>query len=199
MIKIFKNRSREIKGFFVGLVFAMVLSGTIVVASPVVREIAFGVRISYNGAEVPFDEDSRPFIMGGRTFLPVRAIADIVGLEVGFEDGVVLLTDGSGAVPQTPGSSQDAIDSALVGRWEFVSATDFLWFFDEDGAIEFFADGRVIAHRHSEPGRLTMLGDGRFSVFGDWTQFEYVFTYVIIGNELHITDSHNDTGIWRRR
>lgn len=81
------------KGFIVGIVLMAVLSGTAVMASPQMREVVFGVRVSHNGTMVSFADDSQPFIMGGRTFLPVRAIADIAGLHVDFVDGVVILSD----------------------------------------------------------------------------------------------------------
>jgi hypothetical protein len=72
-------------------------------ASPQLREVVFGVNVSVNGQAVQFDADSRPFIMDGRTFLPVRAIADIAGLNVNFDSATntVLLTS-DGSVPPPP-------------------------------------------------------------------------------------------------
>jgi hypothetical protein len=88
-----KKRHKEIKGFILGMIFAIMLTGTAAATSPVIREIFFGVEISFNGELIEFAEDSLPFVMYDRTFLPVRAIADLVGLEVGFEGGVVTLTE----------------------------------------------------------------------------------------------------------
>ncbi|MCL2576598.1 MAG: copper amine oxidase N-terminal domain-containing protein [Defluviitaleaceae bacterium] len=83
---------KTLKGFIYGLIFSLVISGTLVAAAPAVREVFFGVHVVFNGVPVAFDEDSQPFIINGRTFLPVRTIAEITGLEVDFFDGVVMLT-----------------------------------------------------------------------------------------------------------
>lgn len=88
-----KKRSKEIKGFVIGIIFTIVLSGTVVAANPAVREIFFGVTVSLNGEILDFAEDSQPFIMNGRTFLPIRVIAELVGLDVNFINGAVHLTD----------------------------------------------------------------------------------------------------------
>ena len=73
-----------IKGFVAGfLVCAVMLS--VVWSVSVMRELHFGVRVTHNGQVVSFDYDSRPFITENRTFLPVRAIADVLGVEVDFD------------------------------------------------------------------------------------------------------------------
>jgi hypothetical protein len=64
------------------------------------REIIFGVGVSFNGAPVNFEDDMRPFVMGGRTFLPVRAVANLFGAEVDFDSAtntVILRSDGATA------------------------------------------------------------------------------------------------------
>ena len=92
------NKSRErmkmIKGFVIGVVCTMLLSGTVLMANPVTRDLLFGVRVSVDGVMVNFDEDSLPFVLDGRTFLPVRAIADVFGAGVDFDPATntVLLT-----------------------------------------------------------------------------------------------------------
>jgi hypothetical protein len=83
---------KEFKGFIIGIIFTLILSGTIVAASSSVREIVFGVSVNLEGIPIVFPEDSQPFIMDGRTFLPVRTVADLVGLHVSFADGVVMLS-----------------------------------------------------------------------------------------------------------
>ena len=44
-----------------------------------------GVNIIFNGVPVEFEDDMRPFIMDGRTFLSVRAMAEVVGVDVDFD------------------------------------------------------------------------------------------------------------------
>ena len=89
----------QFKGFIAGVLVTAMLSGTFVMANPVMREVIFGVSIRVNGALQEFDADSRPFSMDGRTFLPVRAVADMFGAEVGFDaaTNTVLLTGDIGA------------------------------------------------------------------------------------------------------
>ena len=80
----------------------LLLSGTALMASPQVREVVFGTGVSFNGQRVNFDSDSQPFVIDGRTFLPVRAIAVIAGLDVDFggaTNTVVLTGDGAAATP----------------------------------------------------------------------------------------------------
>ncbi|MCL2048824.1 MAG: copper amine oxidase N-terminal domain-containing protein [Defluviitaleaceae bacterium] len=99
----YKNTyKKELKGFIAGIIFAVVITGTVSAASPAMREIFFNVRINLNGANVDFAEDSRPFTMNDRVFVPVRTIAELLGLEVNFVNGVVLLSDGSFVMPVPP-------------------------------------------------------------------------------------------------
>lgn len=96
------GRFRMTKGVVIGVLVTLLLSGTVLLANPATREVVFGVGVSFNGQRVNFDADSQPFIMEGRTFLPVRAIADIAGLDVDFDGATntVLLTgDGTAATP----------------------------------------------------------------------------------------------------
>jgi hypothetical protein len=103
-----------IKGYVAGIVTMLLLSGTVLMASPEARQIVFGVGVSIDGVAVDFDEDMRPFIMDDRTFLPVRAIADIAGFGVDFDldTNTVLLTTGDG-----PAAVQRPITQDLVGEW----------------------------------------------------------------------------------
>lgn len=58
-----------------------------------------GVNIVVDGARLcPKDADGKPvepFIWNGTTYLPVRAVANALGLEVGWEPGTVKLTSGA--------------------------------------------------------------------------------------------------------
>ena len=100
------NRFRMTKGFIMGALAMLILSGTALMASPQMRELVFGVGVSFNGEAVQFDANSQPFIIDGRTFLPVRAIADIAGLDVDFDSATntVLLTSGAGGAAAQPGN-----------------------------------------------------------------------------------------------
>lgn len=90
-----KTRIKEVRAFVMGVAITLILTSvTFVVASPSMREVVFGVSVSVDGQLLEFEYDMRPFIMDGRTFLPVRTIADAVGLDVGFDQATstVLLT-----------------------------------------------------------------------------------------------------------
>ncbi|MCL2577613.1 MAG: hypothetical protein FWE27_06140 [Defluviitaleaceae bacterium] len=97
----------------------------------------------------------------------------------------------SSVVPEQSGDN-----NSLVGRWEYVSGV-FIHYFANDGDIEFFAYGRVIEYAYGEPGRYTIIGDGRMSVEGEQTG-THEFTYSISGDMLTITDHDGDRGTWRR-
>jgi len=88
-----KKHGKEIKGFILGVLFTLIFGvGLTVVASSEMREIIFGVPVSFDGERLEFPEDSQPIVMDGRTFLPVRAMANLFGMNVAFVDGVVALT-----------------------------------------------------------------------------------------------------------
>ena len=81
------NKER-IKGIVVGFLLCAVLSTSVMVmATPrtETRQITYGVRVNFNGQLVQFNADNQPFVMGGRTFLPMRAMADLLGLPVDFD------------------------------------------------------------------------------------------------------------------
>jgi len=98
------------RGFIMGALAMFILSGTVVMANAQMRELVFGVGVSFNGQAVQFDADSQPFIIDGRTFLPVRAIADIAGLDVDFDaaTNTVVLTSGAAAVTDLSQQIQQA-------------------------------------------------------------------------------------------
>ncbi|MDR0271884.1 MAG: copper amine oxidase N-terminal domain-containing protein, partial [Clostridiales bacterium] len=93
------KKRKAFKSFILGFLFAAILFGTVVMANPALREIVYGVRVSFNGVPVVFDAGMEPFIMEGRTFLPVRTVAEMVGLHVDFIDGIVYLTPEGGTRP----------------------------------------------------------------------------------------------------
>ena len=74
-----------LKGIVVGVLVTVLLTGTIVMANPVTRELVFGISVTVNGEEVSFAEDSLPFVIDGRTFLPVAAMAEVFNFEVNWD------------------------------------------------------------------------------------------------------------------
>ena len=83
------NKER-IKGFIIGIVLSTIFTiGATVAANSQqtvsYERLTYGVQVNLNGQLLDFDEDMRPFIMGSRTFLSVRAISEALGIEVDFE------------------------------------------------------------------------------------------------------------------
>jgi len=86
----------QIKGFVAGILVTVLLSGALlVVAQTVTREITYGVGVMLNGEVVLFDHDSRPFVMDGRTFLPLRTLAELLDLPVNFDPATNMAIVGS--------------------------------------------------------------------------------------------------------
>ena len=80
-----RKKSMKVKVFVLSILVIVLLSGTIVMANPVTRELVFGVSVTINGESADFAEDSQPFIVDGRVYLPMRAIAEILGFEVNWD------------------------------------------------------------------------------------------------------------------
>jgi len=75
----------KIRCFLAGLLAATLLISTLTLASGALREVFYGVNVVVNGELQHFDADSQPFISDGRTFLPVRGIAEALGVPVNWD------------------------------------------------------------------------------------------------------------------
>ena len=112
-----KKRMKEIRAFVIGaLVMAVLLSAGVAIARTVTIEVIYGIRVSLDGRMIQFAEDSQPFVTSGRTFLPVRALADTLGLGVDFDPATntVLLTSEGQPAP-TPTPQPPAPTTGIVG------------------------------------------------------------------------------------
>ncbi|MCL2199575.1 MAG: peptidylprolyl isomerase [Defluviitaleaceae bacterium] len=114
------NKER-MKGIAIGVILCAVLTATATaaIAAAQTREITYGVGVTLHGRTVQFDEADRPFVSDGRTFLPVRALADLLGLPVDFdvENNIVILGDRDittiGTVATVNGIEIDAADISI--------------------------------------------------------------------------------------
>jgi len=131
------NKER-LKGFVAGILVTVMLSAGVVFAasSGVMREIHHGISVVLHGTQAEFDEDSTPFVMDGRTYLPLRAMADLLNLPVDFN-------------PETNTAYVGFADAGqlLLGSW--IEEESWSWRLH----IEFFDDntGRAF-EMHSETG-----------------------------------------------
>ena len=77
---------KTIKGFIIGFIVCGFLSTTVAFAAGgVMKEIFFGINVVVDGQTARFPDDMRPFIMDGRTFLPLRAISELLGKPVDYD------------------------------------------------------------------------------------------------------------------
>jgi len=79
---------KRIKDMAIGFILCLMLSAGVMVTAntqTVTREITYGVRVNLNGQLMQFEHDMRPFVMGSRTYLSVRAISDALDLPVDFD------------------------------------------------------------------------------------------------------------------
>ncbi|MCL2375839.1 MAG: copper amine oxidase N-terminal domain-containing protein [Defluviitaleaceae bacterium] len=71
---------KTILTFMAGVLLATIASSTALMASPEMRQLFFGVNVVVDGRPLQLDGIDRPFIMDGRTFLPVSVIARELGV-----------------------------------------------------------------------------------------------------------------------
>ncbi|MCL1863447.1 MAG: peptidylprolyl isomerase [Defluviitaleaceae bacterium] len=117
------NKER-IKGIIIGFALCALLAATttavIAAVQSVTKEVTYGVGVTLHGSVIEFSEIDRPFMVDGRVFLPMRAVAELVGLPVDFdtENNMVILGDRDiatiGTVATVNGVEVDATD---IGMW----------------------------------------------------------------------------------
>ena len=78
---------QRLQGIVLGVILTILIMVTVVtVAAANTRTIGitYGINVVVNGIRQIFPTDMQPFTSEGRTFLPVRGIADALGLDVSF-------------------------------------------------------------------------------------------------------------------
>ena len=98
---------KTIKFYAAGLLTGILLFGTTMTfanTGGVIRELFFGVNVLVDGIPQQFADDMRPFITQGRTYLPVRGIADVLGVDVNWDGSTrtVFLTTPPTPTPMLP-------------------------------------------------------------------------------------------------
>jgi hypothetical protein len=137
-------KKERIKGFVAGVLLTALLSSTLAFAnSGIISEIHYGIRVVLNGRPVHFDADSQPFVMNERTFLPLRAMADLLGLPIDFDAEQNTVHVGHEIHP-------------IVGAWEDGGggSASLPW----QHLFEFFADGTGRHIQIHENGEETVFG-----------------------------------------
>ena len=78
---------QRLQGMVMGILMTVLMLGTVtaVAASTQRIEVTYGINVVVNGVRQNFASDMQPFSSSGRTFLPVRGIADALGLDVDWD------------------------------------------------------------------------------------------------------------------
>jgi len=98
-----KLKKLQLKGFVAGILVMTLLMPIVAVANTTItRQITYGVSVVLNGQPMQFEADSQPFVMDGRTFLPVRAIAEAADMTVDFDGNTNTVFLGSRTPTYTP-------------------------------------------------------------------------------------------------
>lgn len=141
----------NLKSFAMGVVTTALLLPVVAVASELVTiNVIPGIHVNVNGQTLNLPAGEDAFIYAGRTFLPVRAVSEALGLEVDWNQvtSTVYLTSPGPAmttpvpipapVPTpapveetTPGTAD--IAALLVGQWAWDFGPEFIYTFNANG------------------------------------------------------------------
>jgi hypothetical protein len=92
-----KKMKERAKGFVVGVLMMALLTPVVLAANPggVMREVFYDVNIVVNGTAWSPPADMVPFISQGRTFLPVRGIAELFDVPVDWDGATMTVFIGT--------------------------------------------------------------------------------------------------------
>jgi len=170
----------QTKGFVAGFLVTTMLSVALVMpnAATITQQITYGIRVMLNGNVVNFPDDSRPFVMEGRTFLPLRALAELLDLPVDFDPNANMAILGQATTrPGTPVSElffDGSSSVAHVGGLGTLSLSRSVYVRDEvrmggntfSGAAVFHARNNSSLRADGRVTQSAMLNlNGRYSWF----------------------------------
>lgn len=143
---------KQCKGFIAGVVLTVLVMGLLGTALATTGRQT--VEVDYNNIKVTLNGEAvalvdangapvEPFAINGTTYLPVRAVASALGLDVGWDPAtttVTLNTKGQAATPATPAPAvEGALD--LTGAWKQTnskSKTDYQTMVISGNAMEIY-------------------------------------------------------------
>jgi len=136
-----KKTKLNVKSFVAGMLLMALLTPLAATASEVAtRQITYGVNVVVNGQRLQLEGIDRPFIMDGRTFLPVRAVSDALDVTVDWDGGTstvylgdrfagqrVPLRQAAPFFDRSPNSDRavDFLDFAIMGGITYNNALRF--------------------------------------------------------------------------
>lgn len=184
---------RRIPGFLSGfLTAALIIALCFPAFASTVRQLNAnysGIKITLDGAEiVPTDANGatvEPFTVDGTTYLPVRAIANALGLVVEW-DGATQTVKLSSS-PEIQGNVSLSTNEVILQNGNYVSGTDF-----PAGTYDIFAisgSGNVFSSNAYEGGINAMMGIEDNPTFSEYWSTEYQNVYLPEGTSLQVIGS----------
>ena len=164
---------QRLQGMVIGSLITVLLLGTTTVVASTTRtiEIRHGVTVTLDGVPQSFPDDMRPFIAEERTFLPLRAIADMQGLGVEWDasTSTAHLTSDTTATPTAiqPGQGRLIFEDEHV-RITF-AGTRISPDFREEQQLQFFVENKTASTLGFQSRSLSINGISLGSVTGSDT------------------------------
>jgi len=157
----------RLKYFVAGFLAAIILTtGITVLANPEMRQLVFGVNVVVHGETLELDGIDRPFIMEGRTFLPVAVIADALNIPIEWDGETSTVYVGN--------------NSPLTGRWELVglfgmTQEEIQEDIERFGRVEvaFYGDGRAELVQHDLIEEHRWSSEDGIITWGFMSQMQY--------------------------
>ncbi|MDQ0888781.1 hypothetical protein QFZ81_003869 [Paenibacillus sp. V4I9] len=111
-----KGNFKSMKGFVLGFsCCALLTSGIAYAADAVKLDAFFGVKLMQNGIDkTPQEDDLKPFIANGRTYVPLKAVGDLLGVDVNWDGANTAVIIG-GKIEGTPLSVPNSVKNGNEG------------------------------------------------------------------------------------
>jgi len=134
---------QRVQGLVVGFILSMLVMGgaTMLAATNRTIEVTYGVNVVIDGVSHEFTQDMRPFLSGGRVFVPLRGIADALDIDVAWDIGTMTAYLNR----ETPMAPARPEADAIIGSWQledfsaaydrFIAPRDMMITFTEDGSM----------------------------------------------------------------
>ena len=111
-----KQRKSFIAGFLTALLVASLVGTAFASSSAVKKDLYYnGISVTLDGKKLDLQGDREPFIINGTTFLPLRAVAEALGLDVDW-DGATATVRLTSAAPEPEPSVSTPSTSSAYGR-----------------------------------------------------------------------------------
>jgi hypothetical protein len=118
-----KVKLRGVKGFIVGFISSALLTSGIAYAADAVKlDAYFGVKLIQNGIDKT-PEDKKPFIVDGTTYVPLRAVSELLGADItwdGANNAVVLGQKVEGEPLPAPSGVEKDVKDKFIQNDKFV-------------------------------------------------------------------------------